>query len=536
MKTKTKTIHRCRECGFESGTWRGRCPECQAWQSLDEVVTVALASRGRTLPAAARSRPERRRPGEPTASVPSGEALLARARALDVAFLGEVPAERASERIPTGLVELDRVLGGGLVPGAATLLGGDPGIGKSTLVLQLAYAIAASTREGTPRRVLYVAGEESPAQLRRRAERLGFLPDAGERAPVFVLGEVELERALAALELAPDLVIVDSMQVLRSSFGDASPGTVSQVRDVAHALVEATKARGVALLLVGHVTKEGTLAGPRVVEHLVDQVLSLEGEAGSALRVVRCSKNRFGDATETGVLEMTARGLVDIESPSHAFLQGRIAGAPGSCVLPTREGSRPYLVEIQALVTEKTFSVPSRRVNGVDPGRAAQVLAVLEKRGGLVLREQDVFLSATAGARVREPAADLALAVSCASSLLSRPVPADVVILGELGLAGELREVPGTRARLLEAARLGFRRAVVPPTPSRVRARPRSQKLDPGEFDTRHSVREANPDDPRGGGLAPDPDTDGAADLAVPASFEVCRAEHIEEVLKMFFR
>jgi DNA repair protein RadA/Sms len=313
---------------------------------------------------------------------------------------------------------------------------------------------------------------------------------------VLVLGEVELERTLAALELAPDLVIVDSMQVLRSSVGDAAPGSSSQVRDTAHTLVEATKARRAALLLVGHVTKEGTLAGPRVVEHLVDQVLSLEGECGSSLRILRCSKNRFGDATETGVLEMTARGLVDVESPSHAFLEGRAAGSPGSCVLATREGSRPYLVEVQALLTERAFSVPSRRVTGLDPGRAAQVLAVLEKRGGLVLREQDVFLSVTSGARVREPAGDLAIAVACASSLLSRPVPPDSVVVGEIGLAGELRSVPGTRARLAEAARLGFRRAIVP-------------------------AAAAHDDDPS---------------QKAPQGFEVVRVSRVEEVLKLFFR
>lgn len=487
--TRTKTIHRCRECGHESATWRGKCPGCAAWQTLEEVVDLSRSrSPGRAV-GGGRSGPPVRRTPEPEAA-PVGEAFLSRVKAHDVAFLGEVPAERAGERIPTGLRELDRVLGGGLVPGAALLLGGDPGIGKSTLVLQLAYAIAAAGK-----RVLYVAGEEAPSQLKLRAERLGFLPDAGERAPVLVLGEVELERTLAALELGPDLLIVDSMQVLRAASSDAAPGSVGQVRDVAHALVEACKARRAALLLVGHVTKEGTLAGPRVVEHLVDQVLSLEGEPGTALRVLRASKNRFGDATETGVLEMTARGLLDVESPSHAFLHGRAAGAPGSCVFAGREGSRPVLVEVQALATDKAFATPSRRVNGLDPGRAAQVIAVLEKRGGLVLREQDVFLSVTSGARVREPGGDLAMAVACASSLLNRPVPPDLVVLGEVGLAGELRPVPGTKARLAEAARLGFRRAIVPATVS-------PQDEDPG----------------------------------LGTSFHVTRVARVEEVLKLFFR
>ncbi|MEZ0228580.1 MAG: DNA repair protein RadA, partial [Planctomycetota bacterium] len=387
----------------------------------------------------------------------SGEKFVARAHALDVAYLGEVSADIAGERLSTGLREVDRVLGGGLVPGSAVLIGGDPGIGKSTLVLQLAYSVASLGK-----RVLYVSGEEQPAQLKLRAERLGFLPDAGARASVLVLGVVEVERVLQALELGPDLVIVDSMQVLRMPDSDSAPGSVTQVRDVAHVLVEAVKARDAALLLVGHVTKEGTLAGPRVVEHLVDQVLALEGEAGSSLRVLRSSKNRFGDATETGVLEMTARGLVDVENPSLTFLRGRAKATPGSCVLAMREGSRSYLVEVQALSTERAFSSPVRRVTGVDPGRAAQVIAVLEKRAGLNFREQDVFLNVTAGARVREPAADLAIVVACASSLLGRAVSDDTVFFGEVGLGGEVRAVPGTRARLNEAVRLGFRRAVIP--------------------------------------------------------------------------
>jgi DNA repair protein RadA/Sms len=452
---KPKTLHRCRDCGFETAQWRGRCPQCEEWQTLEEV---ALAPAGRLSVAAAR--PRARAAGATALAPPeplAGERFLARARDLDVSFLGEVKAETAGERMPTGLREVDRVLGGGLVPGSAALLGGDPGVGKSTLVLQLAYAVAALGR-----RVLYVSGEEQPAQLKLRAERLGFLPDAGERASVLVIAAVEVERVLEALALSPDLVIVDSMQVLRMPQSDSAPGSVSQVRDVAHVLVEAVRARDSALLLVGHVTKDGTLAGPRVVEHLVDQVLTLEGEPGSALRLLRASKNRFGDATETGVLEMTTRGLVDVENPSVTFLRGRARATPGSCVLATREGSRSYLVEVQALATERAFASPVRRVTGVDPARAAQVIAVLEKRGALVFREQDVFLNVTSGARVREPAADLAMAVACASSLLNRAVRDDTVHFGEVGLGGEVRAVPGFRARLAEAARLGFRRAVVP--------------------------------------------------------------------------
>lgn len=475
---KPKTLHRCRDCGFETAQWRGRCPSCEAWQTLEAVdlvpagkLTVAARPRARASGAHATSVATSTTLAPPPAL--SGERFVERARDLSVSFLGEVSADTAGERLVTGLREVDRVLGGGLVPGSAVLLGGDPGIGKSTLVLQLAYSVASLGK-----RVLYVSGEEQPAQLKLRAERLGFLPfgsaqsqggrvSLDARASVLVMGVVEVEKVLEALELAPDLVIVDSMQVLRMPESDSAPGSVSQVRDVAHVLVEAVKQRDSTLLLVGHVTKEGTLAGPRVVEHLVDQVLALEGEAGSALRLLRASKNRFGDATETGVLEMTARGLVDVENPSITFLRGRASATPGSCVLATREGSRSYLVEVQALATERAFASPTRRVTGVDPGRAAQVIAVLEKRGGLVFREQDVFLNVTSGARVKEPAADLAIAVACASSLLGRAVPDDRIFFGELGLGGEVRAVPGSRARLAEAARLGFRRAIAPDSEDR---------------------------------------------------------------------
>jgi DNA repair protein RadA/Sms len=477
---KIKTIHRCSACALETSKWTGRCPGCEAWQTLEEVTTGGDAHDLRARATAAKNaapRPARGRTavmerGPERAPALTAEQLEERVHALDVSYLGEVAVALAGERMPTGLREVDRVLGGGLTPGAATILGGDPGIGKSTLVLQLAYALASAGR-----RVLYVSGEENPAQLRLRAERLGFLPscDAAARetrgrasvdgrAPLLVLGAVELEKVLDAFELAPELVIVDSMQVLRTPTNDAGVGSVSQVRDVAHILVDVAKARNAALLLVGHVTKEGSLAGPRVVEHLVDQVLALEGEAGSSLRILRASKNRFGDATETGVLEMTARGLVDVENPSLTFLAGRAKNVSGSCVLATREGTRSYLVEVQALATERAFATPTRRVTGLDAGRVAQVIAVLEKRGGLVFREQDLFVSVTAGARVREPGGDLTIAVACASSLLGRRVRDDTVFFGEIGLGGEVRAVPGFKARLSEAVRLGFRHAMIPDT------------------------------------------------------------------------
>ncbi len=356
-------------------------------------------------------------------------------------------------RRSTGIAELDRVLGGGLVQGAITLIGGDPGIGKSTLALQACGALA---RQGCP--VLYVAGEESPEQVALRAERLG-MTDAG----VLILPETTTEAVIEQIaRVKPAAVVVDSIQTLHTQTLTSAPGSVGQVRESAALLANHCKADGVACFLIGHVTKEGALAGPRVLEHLVDTVLYFEGDGGHALRVLRAVKNRFGSTNEVGVFEMGASGLREVANPSAAFLAERPKDAPGSAVLATIEGSRPVLVEIQALVSRTGLAVPRRTTIGLDPGRVALLLAVLEKRAGMQLYDKDVFLNVAGGLRVDEPAADLAVVAAVASSVRGRALPADVAVWGEVGLTGEVRSVGRSDDRLREAARQGFTRCVLP--------------------------------------------------------------------------
>jgi DNA repair protein RadA/Sms len=363
-----------------------------------------------------------------------------------------VPTEEAIRR-STGVGELDRVLGGGLVQGSVILVGGDPGIGKSTLTLQACSALA---RQGLG--VLYVAGEESPEQVRLRADRLG-LADAG----VLILPETDADAVIEQLEaVRPAAVVVDSIQTLHTAALASAPGSVGQVRESAALLTTHCKASGTACILIGHVTKEGALAGPRVLEHLVDTVLYFEGDGAHALRVLRAVKNRFGSTNEVGVFEMGEGGLVEVQNPSAAFLAERPAGAAGSAVLATLEGSRPVLVEIQALVARSGLAMPRRTAIGVDAGRVALLLAVLEKRCRMQLHDRDVFLNVAGGLRVDEPAADLAVVAAVASSMRGRPLPDDVVLWGEVGLTGEVRSVARTEARALEAARQGFARCVVP--------------------------------------------------------------------------
>jgi len=380
-----------------------------------------------------------------------GRAAVSRAGA-PARSLAEVAAQSSARR-STGLAELDRVLGGGIVAGSIVLLGGDPGIGKSTLALQASGALA---RQGVP--VLYVSGEESPEQVRLRADRLG-LGDADvllvcETTTDVVVDEIARRRPAAA--------VVDSIQTLHVAALGSAPGSVGQVRESASMLVAACKAAGTACFLIGHVTKEGALAGPRVLEHLVDTVLYFEGDDAHALRVLRAVKNRFGSTNEVGVFEMRDRGLVEVADPSAAFLAERPAGAAGSAVLATVEGSRPVLVEIQALASRSVLAMPRRTAIGLDAGRVALLLAVLEKRLGMRLYDQDVFLNVAGGLRVDEPAADLAVVAAVASSAAGRAVPGDVVVWGEVGLTGEVRSVARSEARLREAARAGFRRCVVP--------------------------------------------------------------------------
>jgi DNA repair protein RadA/Sms len=363
-----------------------------------------------------------------------------------------VPSEDSIRR-STGIGELDRVLGGGLVQGSVTLIGGDPGIGKSTLTLQACSALA---RRGLG--VLYVAGEESPQQVRLRADRLGL-----GNAEVMILAETAAEAVVEQLEaLRPAAVVVDSIQTLHAAALASAPGSVGQVRESAALLTAHVKASGTACILIGHVTKEGALAGPRVLEHLVDTVLYFEGDGAHSLRVLRAVKNRFGSTNEVGVFEMGERGLAEVQNPSAAFLAERPVGAPGSAVLATLEGSRPVLVEIQALVSRSGLAMPRRTTIGLDAGRVALLLAVLEKRRRMQLHDQDVFLNVAGGLRIDEPAADLAVVAAVASSARGRPLPGDTVLWGEVGLTGEVRSVARAEARAREAGRQGFQRCVLP--------------------------------------------------------------------------
>ncbi len=422
---RLRTVYRCQECGTASPKWVGRCPGCGEWSSLVEEVEEARPS---SAPPAATKDVDR------------------------PVSIAEVDAGEWDHR-PTGVAELDRVLGGGLVPGSVTLLGGEPGIGKSTLLLQVLAAVAA-----TGQRTLLVSGEESKQQVRLRAERLGAL-DPG----LLLQSETVLPHVIAAIDdTRADLVVVDSIQTVFDPELGAAPGSVAQVRECAAQLVRLAKQRGTTIVLVGHVTKEGALAGPRVLEHVVDTVLSFEGDRHHALRLLRAVKHRFGSTSELGLFEMVDAGLQEVPDPSALFLGDRHAGAPGSAVVPTMEGHRPLLVEVQGLVAPSSLPMPRRSVQGVDGNRVALLLAVLERRCRLSMAGADVYVSAVGGVRVVEPGADVAIALALVSSLADFPLPHDVVACGEIGLAGEVRQVAHTERRLTEAARLGFTCAVVP--------------------------------------------------------------------------
>jgi DNA repair protein RadA/Sms len=424
---RTRVRYRCQDCGSASPKWVGRCPDCGVWASLVEEPDAPL-SRAAGVPSLAG-----REPAIPILEVDSTE----------------------HEPSPTTVAELDRVLGGGLVPGSVTLLGGEPGIGKSTLVLQ---ALAGFARRG--RRALLVSGEESRQQVRARAERVGAL-----QGDLWLLAETSLPAVLARVEeVRPTVLAIDSIQTVHDPALESAPGSVAQVREGAHRLVQLAKQTGMATILVGHVTKDGGLAGPRVLEHLVDSVLSFEGERHHALRMVRAIKHRFGSTSELGVFEMTGEGLRDVADPSALFLADRRAGTPGSVVAPILEGSRPLLVEVQALVAEAGTPIPRRAGIGIDGGRLAMLLGVLEKRARVRTATSDVYASVAGGVRLGEPGADLAVCLALASAASDRPVPPDVVAGGEVGLGGAVRHPAHHVRRLAEAARVGFRRAVVPLT------------------------------------------------------------------------
>ncbi len=425
---KTKAVYQCSECGAQSPKWAGQCSDCGAWNSLTEVLALA--------PAGAKA-----------------------ARFAGYAGESAAPVQRLSEvrpgaeaRMSSGIAELDRVLGGGLVGGSVVLIGGDPGIGKSTLLLQALAAFDPAVG------ALYVSGEESPEQVALRAQRLGLAADA-----LRLLADTSVERIIAqARAEAPQVMVIDSIQTLYTELLQSAPGSVAQVRESAAQLVRFAKQTGTALFLVGHVTKEGTLAGPRVLEHMVDTVLYFEGEPGERYRVVRAIKNRFGAVNELGVFAMTDGGLKEVRNPSSIFLSRHQQPVAGSVILVTMEGTRPLLVEVQALVDDSQLSNPRRVTVGLEQNRLAMLLAVQHRHGGVFMSDQDVFVNVVGGVRVSETAADLAVLLAVLSSFRDRSVPHDLIVFGEVGLAGEIRPVPNGQQRLREAAKLGFKRALIP--------------------------------------------------------------------------
>ena len=420
---KTKTVFYCTECGNESPKWQGRCPACGQWNTMQEhiekkSITANLARVGFS------------RKAQPLSNVDSIDEI----------------------RFSTGVGELDRVLGGGAVVGSLVLVGGAPGIGKSTLLLQ----ICSSLCEG--RSVLYISGEESEKQIKLRAERIGVLPEN-----LYVLSETRLSEIIDSTnELQPDILIVDSIQTLYNEENDSTPGSVSQVKDCTMALMQLSKTNGITIFVVGHINKDGAIAGPKVLEHMVDCVLYFEGEQNSSYRLLRAAKNRFGSTNEIGVFEMVDTGLKEVPNPSQMLLDGRPEGASGTCVACVMEGTRPILAEVQALVTKTAFNVPRRTADGFDFNRAALLLAVAEKRAGLKLSQFDTYINVIGGLHLDEPGADLSVALAIASSYREKPIPDDLVAIGEIGLTGEIRSVSQMEQRLSEVVRLGFKRCIIP--------------------------------------------------------------------------
>jgi DNA repair protein RadA/Sms len=420
---KAKSVYTCTECGGQTPKWQGQCPSCSAWNTLVETIAEAAPS--------------------------NRYAPLAQTSGLQK--LSEVEAAEVL-RHPTGINEFDRVLGGGLVPGGVVLIGGDPGIGKSTLLLQTLCHV------GNRQKVVYISGEESAQQIAMRAKRLGL-----DASPLQLLAEIGLERILATLQAhVPEVAVIDSIQTLYSEALQSAPGSVAQVRECSAQLTRVAKQLGITVILVGHVTKEGALAGPRVLEHIVDTVLYFEGDPNSSFRLIRAFKNRFGAVNELGVFAMTEKGLREVSNPSALFLSHHAEQVAGSCVTVTQEGTRPLLVEVQALVDEAHAPNPKRLCVGLEQNRLAMLLAVLHRHAGVACFDQDVFVNAVGGVKIGEPAADLAVLLAIVSSLKNKPLPSKLIVFGEVGLAGEVRPVQRGQERLKEAAKLGFTQAIVP--------------------------------------------------------------------------
>ena len=421
---KARTVFFCNHCGNETPKWQGRCPACGAWNTIEEHTEKPTPGRAKAAPVGMSRRPQK---------------------------LSEVDSDNEI-RFTTGMAELDRVLGGGAVLGSLVLVGGAPGIGKSTLLLQICKSLCQGHR------VLYVSGEESERQLKLRADRLGVTSES-----LYILSETRLSDILAAVEeLAPNILIIDSIQTLYNEENESSPGSVSQVKDCTLSMMQLSKSQGLTIFLVGHINKDGNIAGPKVLEHMVDCVLYFEGDQNSSYRLLRAAKNRFGSTNEIGVFEMRDRGLVEVPNPSQMLLSGRPEGASGTCVACVMEGTRPVLAEVQALVSKTMLNAPRRTADGFDFNRAILLLAVTEKRAGMKLSMFDAYINVIGGLHLEEPGADLSVVLAIASSYRDAPIPGDLVAIGEVGLTGEVRSVSHVNQRLGEVRRLGFRKCIIP--------------------------------------------------------------------------